>query len=383
MKTVAQSCCILLMFAQAAVAQLGGAGGAGVGGSSKQTPKQLRDWVPSDGRKNANGMKPWKERLPPLKRIADPANLQSKNPAIKAAAEIKAQEDLKCQKIKALRYLATVGCGCYNEDGKITEAILASLTDCTEEVRMATVELVQTAASKGRCKNCNQFSCCNEDVVKKLAEMAYELDDKGCPIEPSAEIRAAACKAMKACCPNQAPPMELLPTEPPKELEIEGGEMAPETGEVPQPESVPQNSEPSTPMNSADSETGKPVGGEKFRQAGEPIRPISQSEVEGVAKVARTANLESVVRSISTDRPLGKIDSFNTDEGTVLIKFDSQIPSKGCRVVVYHRHTLGRISASCEMEVIGVEGQMITARPANGASAFPKMCLGDLVVGLP
>ena len=47
------------------------------------------------------------------RRIADPANLQSDNPAIKAAAKAKAEQDLAPQKIKAIKYLATVGCAAF------------------------------------------------------------------------------------------------------------------------------------------------------------------------------------------------------------------------------------------------------------------------------
>jgi hypothetical protein len=67
-----------------------------------------------------------------VKPLADPANLNSDNPAIKAAAEIKTEEDLAPQKIKAIRYLSTIACGCYPQ---VRPALLAALDDCTEEVR--------------------------------------------------------------------------------------------------------------------------------------------------------------------------------------------------------------------------------------------------------
>src|SRR5688572_25487533 len=73
-----------------------------------------------DGLSNRNGNNPAAERQPPLKAIADPKNLKSEDPAIKKAAEIKQAEDLKKQKIKAIKYLASIGCGCYNRDGSIT-----------------------------------------------------------------------------------------------------------------------------------------------------------------------------------------------------------------------------------------------------------------------
>ena len=47
-----------------------------------------------DATVNRNGNRPKAERKPALKKLADPANLESPNPAIKEAAEIKVQEEL-------------------------------------------------------------------------------------------------------------------------------------------------------------------------------------------------------------------------------------------------------------------------------------------------
>ena len=154
---------------------------------------------------NRRGNFPGLERRDPLKRIADPANLESENPAIKAAAEIKKAEDMKKQKIKAIKYLATIGCGCYDKDGKVTEALLAATDDCTPDVRLAAIEAIENAASGECCKRCGSTSCCNEAVTKRLSEIAYERDDNGCPLEPSAEVRAAAKRALCVCCPRRAP----------------------------------------------------------------------------------------------------------------------------------------------------------------------------------
>lgn len=154
---------------------------------------------------NRRGNRPGLERKPPMTRIADPANLASDNPAIKAAAEIKTAEDMKKQKIKAIKYLSTIGCGCYDKDGKITEALLAATDDCTPEVRMAAIEAIEAAASGECCRSCGSTSCCNEDIGKRLSEIAYERDDNGCPLEPNADIRAAAKRALCKCCPNRVP----------------------------------------------------------------------------------------------------------------------------------------------------------------------------------
>jgi hypothetical protein len=154
---------------------------------------------------NRRGNRPGMERRPAMMRIADPANLASDNPAIKAAAEIKQAEDMKKQKIKAIKYLATIGCGCYDKDGKITAALVAATDDCTPDVRMAAVEAISDAASGECCRSCGSTSCCNEDIGKRLSELAYERDDSGCPLEPNADIRAAAKRALCTCCPNRVP----------------------------------------------------------------------------------------------------------------------------------------------------------------------------------
>ncbi|WP_147867332.1 hypothetical protein [Stieleria maiorica] len=167
---------------------------------------------------NRRGNFPGLERKPPLKRIGDPANLESPNPAIKAAAEIKQAEDLKAQKIKAIKFLAKMGCGCYDKEGKITDALLAAMDDCTPDVRLAAIDAIETAANGEGCSKCGSTSCCSEKVTKRLSEIAYERDDSGCHLEPNADVRAAAAKALCVCCPNRATgpieedvPEELVP----------------------------------------------------------------------------------------------------------------------------------------------------------------------------
>ncbi|MEM9587170.1 MAG: hypothetical protein AAGA03_07805, partial [Planctomycetota bacterium] len=179
---------------------------------------------------NRRGNRPGLERKDPLLRLAGPANLESPDPAIKAAAEVKKAEDLKEQKIKAIKYLATIGCGCYDKEDKITDALLAATDDCTPDVRLAAIEAIGEAAEGGCCVKCGSKSCCSEKVTKSLSEMAYERDDSGCPLEPSKEIRAAAKRVLCICCPNRVTgPIEEeiaeeLPTpiDDPEEIEGEG-----------------------------------------------------------------------------------------------------------------------------------------------------------------
>lgn len=161
---------------------------------------------------NRRGNHPGLEPKIPRKALADPANLASDVPVLKKAAEVKQAEDLKPHKIKAVKYLTEVGCGCYDTDGSITEALLAAMDDCTEDVRLATVEAIAEAASGKCCSNCGITCCCKEAIVKRLAQMAYERDDTGCYLEPSQRVREAAARALRLCCPNSEPvEIESLP----------------------------------------------------------------------------------------------------------------------------------------------------------------------------
>ena len=135
------------------------------------------------------------KKKPPLAPLADPANLESPNPAIKAAAEIKAEEELAPQKIKAIRYLSTIGCRCYPQ---VKPALLAALDDCTEEVRYeAALAFCRSAGNP--CTVCNSSTCCDPDVRKKLADLASGMDDQDCWKEPSPRVRSAAAGALNAC----------------------------------------------------------------------------------------------------------------------------------------------------------------------------------------
>ena len=140
---------------------------------------------------------PGLEGRPPVLPITDPANLDSPNPAVSAAAEVKAQEDAADQKIKGLRYLATIGCGgCYPD---VEQALLAGLDDCTEVVRYEAASALRNTAGNP-CQFCSSDKCCSPTVQKKLQDVAYGVeDDTGCPTEPSARVRRMARLALAGC----------------------------------------------------------------------------------------------------------------------------------------------------------------------------------------
>lgn len=224
---------------------------------------------------NRKGNHPQWEKKPPLKRIADPLNFESPNPAIKAAAEIKAEEDLAPQKIKALKYLATIGCGCYDKEGKVEAAILAGLNDCTEEVRLTAAETVLELTSNCGACGCCYTSCCTEKIQEKLQDMAYG-EKEGCWHEPSAEVRAVAMRALAAC-----PPIDVSPIEPSVERETVP------TPPVPGPrETAPEPAVPGEPLPPipppAPLETSVPTGGQ--------TAPFWQEEAEQVKLTSTPAS---------------------------------------------------------------------------------------------
>jgi len=139
---------------------------------------------------------PQNEPGAPLLPVNSPANMNSSSPAIQSAAKIKADEDQAAQKIKAINYLATIGCGgCYPG---VEEAFLASLDDCTESVRYAAVNALKETAGNP-CVYCSHKSCCSPKIRQKLMEMTMEGDCLECAGEPSARVRRVARIALFNC----------------------------------------------------------------------------------------------------------------------------------------------------------------------------------------
>jgi hypothetical protein len=152
---------------------------------------------------------PGLEARAPMLALTDPANMkEDANPSVKAAAEAKAEQDQAPQKVKAINFLASLGCGeCYPD----TEAaFLAAMDDCNESVRFASVSAIRKAAG-APCRTCCHGSCCSEKIAEKLWEIAYGSDNCGGPYEQSARVRRIARLALCACgspCPspnNSAP----------------------------------------------------------------------------------------------------------------------------------------------------------------------------------
>jgi hypothetical protein len=173
-----------------------------------------------DGVRNCLGQYfPGIEATPHLLAISDPANLESPNPAVATAADVKAQEDAAAQKVKALRYLAGIGCGeCYPD---VEQSFLAALDDCTELVRFEAAKALREVAGDP-CKCCRYGTCCSSAIRKKLNDLGYGMNEKtNCFKEPSDRVRRMARLALCSCGaqteaqdqPEEGPSQEDVPTE--------------------------------------------------------------------------------------------------------------------------------------------------------------------------
>jgi hypothetical protein len=147
--------------------------------------------------------------MPPVLPINDPANLNSSNPAVAAAAAAKRDEDAAPQKIAALEYLATRGCTSCVPGAE--EAMLSGLEDCTESVRFAAATAIYETAGKP-CRVCKAGNCCTPKIREKLWELGFKVDENtGCPVEPSPRVRREARLALRACGPDCTPPVPPAP----------------------------------------------------------------------------------------------------------------------------------------------------------------------------
>ncbi len=191
--------------------------------------RTLRDRIAARLGKSFPGIEP----KPPLKLLTDPANLSPEAPpSVQAAADIKKKEDESAQKEKAVEYLATVGCGCYEG---VAEALAESLKDCNEGVRYATVKALRELGSKP-CSCCGGQGCCTVEIHKELMRLAWEMDADGCYVERSPRVRRVARLALQTCC---SPTSEVSDEKVPQEGPLPDTLDAPPAGPTPAPAPAP------------------------------------------------------------------------------------------------------------------------------------------------
>jgi hypothetical protein len=298
-----------------------------------------------DSTANRWGNHPNLERKPPLKGLADPANLQSDVPAIKAAAEIKAQQDLAPQKIKAIKYLGQIGCGCY---GGVAEALMAALEDCTEVVRLAAAEALAEALSC-KCDVCDA-TCCTPELAAKMYERAYGRDENGCYLEPSERVRAALEQAVAACPPTDG---------------AEGSVLIPDTEDtrgIPTPPVVPniEDRPPAAPpvpgsLNYRGNEVDPlapsilqydPLPGDASTSSrrGQPTPAVRGASLPQGRTPATGIGFHPPVPQIATTpvAVCGEVVDTRSAKGAIRVIFaDNRRPPVGTELDVYHEYVLG------------------------------------------
>jgi hypothetical protein len=320
---------------------------------------------------NRRGNHPGLEKKPPLRGIADPANLKSDVPAIKAAAEIKQAEDLKPQKIKAIKYLATIGCGCYDKDKKITNALLAAMDDCTEDVRLEAINAITEAALSGVCEHCSQRSCCNEEITAQLYKIAYELDDLGCPVEPSERVREAAIEALRICCPTRLPIESIAP------IPVEGGDRPPAIEgadpNLPPPTPVPGIPVPPNPVvppppAAVNENRAAKVDPNNFLRGASLPAPASN----GVPSSRRTARMQPISQRVPVEsthlptNPVGSLSLYDAHRNVAHVHFQGAFQAPvGSRLQVYVPGYAGPELVG-ELEVVESFPGSANVRPVDG-----------------
>ncbi len=335
---------------------------------------------------NRRGNTPRLEKRPPLKPISDPANLAPDMPKpIQAAAKIKQAEDMAPQKKKAIKYLAEIGCGCYDKQGEVTDALVAAMDDCTESVRLDAVQAIETAAGGEPCCNCGSKCCCNEKILKKLAELAYERGDDGCYKEPSERVRQAAAKALTVCCTTQEP-IEVLQEKP-----GEGGggierpaDATPESGGEEQTQPTPAE-----PAGAVTIDAPNDFSLSAFIDAGTGARPQPrrQGTIAAQTVAATTVTPSSpqmqpavVAEKIAEGVPRrGEVSYVNTAEGFARVKFagDGVVPAQ-TMVRAFHKFLFNTSEIGEYMVIASNAGEVVIRKP-DGMN-IGKLSRGDLIL---
>ena len=399
---------------------------------NEKDPKKARKNAKKDAKINADGCSPECERIPLLKRIADKENLASDDPVIKIAAKIKHKEEMCQQKVKAVKYLGTIGCCCYDKDGEVGKALLDALDDCLPAVRLAAVQAIGGCV----CGEAYPRTCCTPEIAKKLAEMAQS--------DAEQQIREWAAYVAQYCHEGVAPKGPEV-KEGPKPLE--GGTETKKSEEVTpaDPAAAPQTSNDAIPAFGAEEQgeaivavpgrlihnggvtaavcqpnatfpvaaegvstpealpesnaVGTDIGRVSYNGSETPVpfesiptgfapaeREIAQSVQAETPVVAPTSTPVAVapittpavvVQVIEKGTLQGRIESINLENETAVIRLSNDVHAPvNCRVHVSHKYALGRVQSIGEFEVLFSGRGTVTIRPVAGTS-LRKISVGD------
>ena len=151
------------------------------------------------------------------------------------ASKIRARELDVPNRIRAIRYLASLDCAQFPEAKQMLLEMLSPEKEQWEEVRFAAAiglrdmlgrnacpsgncqATQQNAGILARCKDsaskalqrenaktaastsCRCTNCCDAETMKTIAKTAYEMKEDGCCYEPSRRVREMAVEAIRVC----------------------------------------------------------------------------------------------------------------------------------------------------------------------------------------
>lgn len=212
----------------------------------------------------------------------------------------------------------------------------------------------------------------------QLYKIAYELDDLGCPLEPSERVRAAAMEALRICCPNRLPIETIAPV--PIEggdrpLPIEGG-----TPTIPPPPPAPTPVIPDAPTPVPPPPPAPPAAENRAAQV-DPnhfLRDASNQDTtpEVPAETAPSSRRTARLRTISAapgqltpvpDRVTGAVSLFDRNRNLAHVHFSEGTyqPPVGGRLLVLVPGYDG-LQIAGELEVVDSFPGSANARPVDG-----------------
>jgi|GEM_PF-6435972 len=323
---------------------------------------------------NRRGNFPNLERPEPPKALGNPENLQSDIPAVKAAAEVKQLEDQEAQKIKSVKYLAKVGCGCDKGPYKqITDALFASLDDCSEEVRYATVTAISNAAADERCQKCKSSSCCDPKIMRRVRDLAFGRDEGGCLTEPSDRVRRVATEILSNCLPAVPEPEPQLIEPPP---EVDDGKELPK-------KDASEEAEPKVERNARDSGDGSNTNGDGSQD--ETDSSTGPNETRNALLLNRPSNIRLLSAEMPhvASRPVsGVVAHVEIDARRVFVHFDgAPLLDTKSNVVISHHYLIGK-PVQQHFRPVGFHGELVELAPIDSNRPW-RIAKGDCARAFP